>query len=86
MMQSGFTHRFNGEPIPLRSEPYEANFKAACTDAGKLAKAIKRMPIQTFKSSKPANFYTKGVTNEKANTKTTSPKVIKKLDVSNPGA
>ena len=83
MVKSGFTHRFNGEPIPPRSAPYEANFKAACTDAKKLAKAIKHKPT-LFKNAKPVSFYTKGATDEKANAKTVSPKVIKKLDISNP--
>lgn len=62
MMQSGFTHRFNGEPIPPRSTPYEADFKEACTDSEKLAKATKPKPSQTFLLAKSCVFYTKEAT------------------------
>lgn len=84
MVKSGFNTRYNGEPIPPRSAPYKANFKQACTDTEKLAKAIQHMPVQTFKSANPVSFYTKGATDEKADTKTACPKVTKKLDISNP--
>jgi hypothetical protein len=52
MMQTGFTHTYTGTPLPPRQPPYVAQYAKPCTTGKQLAKAIKTMPVQTFRSNK----------------------------------